>query len=107
MERQHAPGLYEFDIANQVVVVSVIGECKGRVNLIAIDCVWVDRPSTDHRDAFARNFFQHVRMIRAGWADQNFSSNIVSVVAKIFAKRLAKLLVDAGHPINRTVEHRR
>ena len=53
MEGEHTPGLHEIDVPNQVVVISVIGERKSSVNLVAIDRIRIDRPATDHRDTFA------------------------------------------------------
>ena len=103
MEGEHAPGLYEIDVANQIVVVSVIRERKSRVNLVAIDRVRIDCPATNYRDTFARNTFQHARSICARWADENFSRDIIRVVANVFAKQLAELLVNTRHLIDRAV----
>ena len=106
MEGEHAPGLHKIDIANQVVVISVIGKGKSSVNLVAIDRIRIDRPATDHCDTFARNSFQHSRSICTGWADENFPRNIIRVVADVFAKRLAELLVNTRHLVNRAMQHR-
>ena len=83
----------------------MVRERKCCVNLIAIDGIWVDGPATNHRHAFAWNSFQHVRPIRAGRADQNFSCNIIRPVTLVFTKRLPQLFVDARHLVNGAVEH--
>src|SRR5436190_23207334 len=101
MEGEHAPGLYEIDVANQIVVVSVIRKRKSRVNLVAIDRVRIDCPATNHRDTFARNTFQHARSICSRWADENFFSDIICVDANVFAKKLVVLLVYTLHMIDR------
>ena len=106
VQREHAFRFHQLYVANQIVVISVIRERKGRVDLVAIDRVRIDRPATNHRDAFARNFLKHARSIRARRADENFAGNIVGVVAQVFAKRLAELFVDARHPMDGAVQHR-
>src|SRR6266478_7733936 len=105
VERKHSPGLYEFNAADQIVIIRVIRERKCRVDLVAVNGIWIDGPATHHRHTFVRNSFQHVRPIRTGWADEDFSCNIVRVVTHIFAKRLAELLIDARHPVNGAMEH--
>ena len=107
MQREYALRLHQIDITKQIVVIGVIGKRKGGVDLITINRVRIDRPAADHGDAFARNFFQHARSIRARRTDQNFARDVVGVVAHVFAKRLAELLVDARHLKNRAVQHRR
>ena len=107
MEGEHAPGPHKIDIANQVVVISVVRERKSSINLIAINRVGISRPATDHRNAFVRNFFQHARSICAGWTDEDFSRDIIHVVAHVFTERLAELFVDAGHLIDGAVQHGR
>ena len=106
MEGEHAPRVYKINIANQVGVVRVIGERKSSVNLVAIDRIRIDCPATDYCDTFARNSFQHGRSICAGWADENLPRNIIRVVADVFAKRLAELLVNTRHLVNRAMQHR-
>src|SRR5437870_13641052 len=101
MEGEHAPGLHKIDIANQVVVTSVIGKGKSSVNLVAIERIRNDRPATDHCDTFARKSFQHSRSICIGWVDEYFPCNIIRVVADVFAKRLAESLLTARHLVNR------
>ena len=105
MERKHSPGLYELNVADQIVIIRVIRERKCCVDLVAINRVWVDGPATHHRHAFVWNSFQHVRPIRAGWTDEDSSRNIVRVVTHVFAKGLTELLIDARHPINGAMQH--
>ena len=107
MEGEHAPGPHKIDIAKQVVVISVVRKRKSGINLIAINRVGISRPATDHRNAFVRNFFQHARSICAGWTDEDFSRDIIHVVAHVFTERLAELFVDAGHLIDGAVQHGR
>ncbi len=107
VERKYSPWLYQFDVANQIVIIRVIRERKCGIDPVTIDRIWIDRPTTDYRNASLRDFFQHLRAIRARWANQNFPCNIIRIVPYVLAKRLAELLVDARHSINRAVEHRR
>ena len=106
VEREDALGLYKIDIAKEIVVIGVIGERKDRVDLITVNCIRIDRPATDHRHAFPRNFLDHRRMAGARRTDQHFSGDVVFVVTNVFAKRLAELLVNARHLIDRAVQHR-
>ncbi len=106
MQRQNAFWLHEFDVAQQIVVIGVIGKRECGIDLISINGIRLDRPTADHGDAFTRNFFEHARAIRARRADQNFAGNFIGFVAFVFAKRLAELFVDSRHLINRSVQHR-
>ena len=107
MQREHALRLDKIDIAQQIVVIGVIGKREGGVDLITIDGVRIDRPAADHGDAFARNFLEHARTVRARRTNQDFAGDFVRVVAHVFAKRLAELLVDARHLKDGAVQHRR
>src|SRR4029077_9157242 len=93
------------EVPKQIVVTGMGRERKCWFNLIAIDGIWIDGPATNHRHAFAWNSFQHVRSIRAGRADQNFSCNSIRPVTHVFTKRLPELFVDARHLVNGAVEH--
>ena len=106
VECEHPFWLHQIDIAKQIVVIGVIGERKRGVNLITINRIGIDRPATDHGDAFARNLFQHARAIRARRTNENFSRDLVSAVADVFAKRLAELFVNLCHLINGAMQHR-
>src|SRR5438270_342107 len=103
--RKHSPGPYQFDVADQIVIIGMVRKSKCGVDLIPVNGIWVDGPTTDHRHAFARNSFQHVRSIRAWWADEDFSCNVIRVVTHVFAKGLAELLVDARHLVNGAMQH--
>ena len=105
VKRKYSAWPNKVDVPNQIVVIGMVRERKCCVNLIAIDGIWIDGPATNHRDAFAWNSFQHVRPIRAGRADQNFSCNIIRPVTHVFTKRLPELFVDARHLVNGAVEH--
>src|SRR4029077_13644971 len=100
MERKHSLWLYQFDVANQIVIIRVVRERKCSIDSVAIDRIWIYRPTADHCYAPLRQSFQHLRAIRAWWADQNFACNIIRVVPHVLAKRLAELLVDPSHSIN-------
>ena len=69
MERKHSPWLYQFDVADQIVIIRVIRERKCSVDAVTIDGIWIDSPTADQGHASARDFFQHLRAIRAGWAN--------------------------------------
>ena len=105
VERKYSPGLYQFDIADQIFVIRVIRKRKCCVDLVTVNNICINCPASDHRHTFARNSFQHMRPVRAWRADEDFPCNIVRLVANVFAKRLAELLVDARHLINRAVQH--
>ena len=107
MQGQNAFRLHKIDISNQVVVIRVIGERKRGIDLVTIDRVWIDRPATDHGDAFTWNVLNHRRMTRARRANEHSSSHVVFIVADIFTKRLPELLVNARHLKNGAVQHRR
>ena len=106
VERQHSPWLYEFDVADQIVVIGVIRKRKCCIDLIPVYRIWINRPAADHCHTFARNSFQHLRAVRAGRADEDLSCNIVRIVTHVFAKRLSELLVDARHLVNGAVQYR-
>src|SRR5438094_9255350 len=101
MERKHSPGLYELNVADQIVIIRVIRERKCCVDLVPINRVWVDGPATHHRHAFVWKSFQHVRPIRAGWTAEDSSRNIVRVATHVSAKLLTEPPIDARYPINR------
>ena len=107
MEREYALGLHKIDVANQIIVIGVIGKRKGGIDLITINRIGIDCPAAQHRDAFARNFFQHARAARAGRANENFSGHVAGLVTDVFTKRLAELLVNARHLKNGAMQHGR
>ncbi len=78
VQRQHALRLDQIDISDEIVVIGVIGKRKCGVNLVAINCVRIDRPAADHRDAFTRDFFEHTRAICARRTDENFAGDLRS-----------------------------
>src|SRR5437773_5838065 len=80
VESKYAFRLHKIDIANKVVVVSVIRERKRSVNLVAINCIRIDCPAADHCDPSTWNCFQHARPICTWWADENLPRNIIRVV---------------------------
>src|SRR5207244_10751185 len=79
VESKYAFRMHKIDIANNVVVVSVIRERKRSVNLVAINCIRIDCPAADHRDPFTWNLFQHARLSYAWCADENLPRNIIRV----------------------------
>ena len=107
MECEDAFRLHKIDISNQIVVVRMIGKREGGIDLIAIDCIRIDCPTGDHRNAFARNFLDHRRMACARRTDKHLAGDVVFVVTHVFAERLTELFVNARHLINGTVQHRR
>ena len=103
---QDALRIYQFDITHEVVVIRVIGERKRGVDLITIDRARLHRPAADHRYLFLADLLQHLGTDHVRRADQDFAGDIVRVVALVFTKRLAELLVDLRHPVNGAVQHR-
>ncbi len=107
MERKHAFRPHKIDITNEIVVIGVIRKRKYSIDLIAINRAGIHRPATDHGDTFARDFLQHARPVCARRANENFARDFICIVAHVFAKRLAELLVNARHLKDRAVQHRR
>ena len=66
----------------------------------------IDGPTADHRDALVPNFLEHLGTVRTRRTDQHFARDRVRLVALVFTKRLAELLVDPRHLKNGAVQHR-
>ena len=60
VEREYAARLHQFDVSKQIVIVSVIGKGKCCIDMVTINRIGVDGPTTDHRHTFARDFLQHL-----------------------------------------------
>ena len=106
MQGQDTLRLNQFHVAQEIGVIRVIRKRKGRIDLIAIDRVRIDRPTTDHRDAFVWNFLEHLGTVRARRTNQHLARDRIRLVALVFAKRLAELLVDPRHLMDGAVQHR-
>ena len=77
MQRQHAFWSDKIDIAQEIVVIRVVGERESGIDLIAIDRTGIDGPAADQGNAFACDLFQHLRPVRTGRADQDLAGDIV------------------------------
>lgn len=57
VEGKHAGGLHEFDEAQEVRVVGVIGEGESGVALVTMDRARIEGPTGDHGGAAGGDFF--------------------------------------------------
>src|SRR5204862_6241876 len=106
LESKSPARLYEVDVPKQIVIIGVSRESKGCIDLVAKNRAGINGPTTDQCHTFARNFLGHGRAAGAGWTYQHLACYVIPVVSHVFAKRLAQPFVNAGHLINRAMQHR-
>ena len=107
MEGEDALRSHEFDVADEVGVVGVVGEGKGGVALEAEGRAGRERPAGEHGGAAVFDARDHEGAGGAGRADEHFSGGLAGGVGQVAGGEIGtQRAVDFGHFENRAVEHR-
>ena len=85
----------------------MVGKREHGIHLVSVNRPGIDRPAADHGHALARDLLEDARPLRARRTDQHLAGNVIRVVARVWAERLAELLVNAGHGEDGVVQHGR
>ena len=106
VERQHAPGFDQFDVAQQIGVVGVVAQRETRVRLVTMHRPGRQRPAGEHRGAAGLDLLEHPRLVGARRADEHLAGDVGGVVPLEVREIGLEFAVNLRHAVDRAVEHR-
>ena len=107
VEGEGALGGDEFDEAEEVGEIGVVGKREGGVALIAEGDTRIEGPAGDHRGAAGADFFEERRLRGLGRADDDVAGEFGGGKFAVGREGEAELFVNLGELVGLRVEHHR